>query len=158
MNEKIPMTSQGHKRLEAELFQLKTVERKAVIEAIASARALGDLSENAEYHAAREKQGFIEGRIAELESKITFADVIDTSKLTGDTVTFGATITLMDEDTDAEIKYQIVGADESDVAMGLLSIASPLARSIIGKRVGESVVVQTPKGERNYEILDIKFL
>lgn len=156
--EKIPMTIRGHKRLQDELVKLKIHDRKEVIDAIASARALGDLSENAEYHAAREKQGFIEGRIAELESKLAFAEVIDTSNLTGDTVMFGVTVTLLDEDTEAEVKYQLVGADESDVGQGLLSIASPLARSIVGKRVGESIVVKTPKGEKNYEILKIEFV
>lgn len=152
------MTSRGYERLQVELRKLVQTERKEVIEAIASARALGDLSENAEYHAAREKQGFIEGRIAELEAKLGLAEVIDTSKLAGDTVMFGATVTLVDEDTDVEIRYQIVGADESDVAQGLLSIAAPLARSIVGKRVKESVVVQTPRGEKNYEILQIDYI
>jgi transcription elongation factor GreA len=156
--ERLPMTSRGYERLQAELKKLVQIDRKEVIEAIASARALGDLSENAEYHAAREKQGFIEGRIAELESKLSMAEVIDTSKLTGDTVMFGATVTLVDEDTDVEIRYQIVGADESDVSQGLLSIAAPLARSIVGKRVKESVVVHTPRGEKNYEILKIEYI
>jgi transcription elongation factor GreA len=152
------MTSKGYERLQSELRKLVQTERREVIEAIASARALGDLSENAEYHAAREKQAFIEGRISDLESKLGLAEVIDTSKLSGETVMFGATVTLLDEDTDIEVSYQIVGADESDISQGLLSIASPLARSIVGKRVKESVVVKTPKGEKNYEILNIQYI
>ena len=152
------MTSKGYERLQSELRKLVQAERREVIEAIASARALGDLSENAEYHAAREKQAFIEGRISDLESKLGLAEVIDTSKLSGETVMFGATVTLLDEDTDIEVSYQIVGADVSDISQGLLSIASPLARSIVGKRVKESVVVKTPKGEKNYEILNIQYI
>jgi transcription elongation factor GreA len=145
-------------QLKLELIRLKTVDRKEVAERLDYAKSLGDLSENAEYHAAREKQGFIEGRIAELEGKLSRAEVIDTSKLSGETVMFGATVSLLDEDTDAILRYQIVGADESDIASGLLSIASPLARSIVGKRVKESVVVKTPRGEKNYEILAINFI
>jgi transcription elongation factor GreA len=152
------MTSNGYERLSKELKKLISKERPEVIEAIASARALGDLSENAEYHAAREKQGFIEGRIAELESKLSIAEVIDISSISGETITFGATVTLIDEDTENTIKYQIVGADESDISQGLLSIASPLARSIIGKKVKESVTVMTPRGEKNYEIMKIEYI
>lgn len=155
--ERVPMTAQGYARLEAELKTLKTVERSEVIKAIADARALGDLSENAEYHAAREKQGFIEGRITELESKLSRADVIDVTKLSGVTVRFGATVTLVDEDTDEESRYQIVGVDEADIKMGLLSFSAPLARALIGKSVGDSVEVQTPGGARSYEILKVEF-
>lgn len=155
--ERVPMTAQGYARLEAELKTLKTVERSEVIKAIADARALGDLSENAEYHAAREKQGFIEGRITELESKLSRADVIDVTKLSGATVRFGATVTLVDEDTDEESRYQIVGVDEADIKMGLLSFSAPLARALIGKSVGDSIEVQTPGGARSYEILKVEF-
>ncbi len=151
------MTAQGYARLEAELRNLKTVERSEVIKAIADARALGDLSENAEYHAAREKQGFIEGRITELESKLSRADVIDVTKLSGTTVRFGATVTLVDEDTDEESRYQIVGVDEADIKMGLLSFSAPLARALIGKSVGDSVEVLTPGGAKSYEILKVEF-
>jgi len=155
--ERVPMTAQGYARLEAELRNLKTVERSEVIKAIADARALGDLSENAEYHAAREKQGFIEGRITELESKLSRADVIDVTKLSGTTVRFGATVTLVDEDTDEESRYQIVGVDEADIKMGLLSFSAPLARALIGKSVGDSVEVLTPGGAKSYEILKVEF-
>lgn len=155
--EKLPMTSSGFDRLHDELKRLKTVERPAVIRAIEVAREHGDLSENAEYHAARERQSFIEGRLAELEDKIRRAEIIDVSKLSGDTVKFGATVTLADEDTDEESKYQIVGADESDISAGLLSITSPLARALIGKSVGDSVEVNTPGGARSYEIIKIHF-
>ena len=152
------MTLAGYERLQEELRHLKTVERPAIIKAIAEARDHGDLSENAEYHAAREKQSFIEGRVMELEGKISFAEVIDVKKLSGKTVTFGATVTLADEDTDEESKYQIVGADESDIAKGLLSITAPLARALIGKSVGDSVEVVTPRGSKSYEIVKIRFV
>ena len=155
---KVPMTVQSYARLQEELKTLKTVERPAVIAAIASARELGDLSENAEYHAAREKQGFIEGRIGELEGKIAYAEVIDPSKLSGDTVKFGATVTIVDEDTDKEVTYQIVGMDEADVKKKLLSISAPLARALIGKSKGDSVEVSTPVGEKAYEILSIEYI
>ncbi|MFN7709590.1 MAG: transcription elongation factor GreA [Holosporales bacterium] len=155
--ERIPMTARGFERLQEELKHLKTVERQAVIKAIADARALGDLSENAEYHAAREKQSFIEGRIAELEDKLSRAEVIDVAKIAGDTIKFGATVRLVDEDTDEEKTYQLVGVDESDIQKGLLSIAAPLARALIGKRVGDSVEVKTPGGSKAYEILEITY-
>ena len=151
--DKVPMTLSGYERLVEELRQLKTVERPAIIKAIAEARDHGDLSENAEYHAARERQSFIEGRVMELE-----AEIIDVKKLSGKTVTFGATVTLADEDTDEEAKYQIVGADESDIAKGLLSVTSPLARALIGKAVGDSVEVVTPRGSKSYEIVKIRFV
>lgn len=156
--DKVPMTLSGYERLVEELRQLKTVERPAIIKAIAEARDHGDLSENAEYHAARERQSFIEGRVMELEAKISLAEIIDVKKLSGKTVTFGATITLADEDTDEEVKYQIVGADESDIAKGLLSVTSPLARALIGKAVGDSVEVVTPRGSKSYEIVKIRFV
>jgi transcription elongation factor GreA len=156
--EKIPMTLGGYERLQEELRQLKTVERPAIIKAIAEAREHGDLSENAEYHAARERQSFIEGRVMELEGKISFAEVIDVTKLSGKTVTFGVTVNLSDEDTDEDVKYQIVGADESDIAKGLLSITSPLARALIGKSVGDSVEVTTPRGSKSYKIEKIRFV
>jgi transcription elongation factor GreA len=154
---KIPMTSDGFTRLEEELKHLKGVERPAVIRAIAEARENGDLSENAEYHAARERQSFIEGRVAELEDKIARAEVIDVKKLSGKQVMFGATITLLDEDTEEKIKYQIVGQDESDIRAGRLSISSPLARALIGKKVGDSVEVSTPGGSKSYEIVRLAF-
>jgi transcription elongation factor GreA len=156
--DKVPMTLAGYERLVEELKQLKTVERPAIIKAIAEARDHGDLSENAEYHAARERQSFIEGRVMELEAKISLAEIIDVKKLSGKTVTFGATVTLADEDTDEEAKYQIVGADESDIAKGLLSITAPLARALIGKSVGDSVEVVTPRGSKSYEIVKIRFV
>lgn len=155
--DKIPMTDGGFKRLEDELYKLKKEERPAVIKAIAEAREHGDLSENAEYHAAREKQGFIEGRIRELEHKISCAEVIKVSELSGNTVKFGATVTIVDEDTDEEIKYQIVGDEESDIKKGFLSLSAPIARAMIGKSVGDSVEVITPKGDKSYEILKVEF-
>jgi len=151
------MTAEGFRRLEEELRRLKSEERPAVIKAIEEARAHGDLSENAEYHAAKEKQAFIEGRVAELEDKVSRAEVIDPSTLSGDTVMFGATVKVVDEDTDEESTYQIVGAEEADIKKGLLSIAAPLSRGLIGKAVGESVDVQTPKGPRTYEILSVSY-
>ncbi|SMP29515.1 transcription elongation factor GreA [Shimia sagamensis] len=154
--EKIPMTRAGHTALEAELKQLKTVERPAIIEAIASARELGDLKENAEYHSAREKQGFIEGRVKELEAVIGLAEVIDPATLSG-TIKFGATVTLVDEDTDEEKTWQIVGEHEANVEKGLLNIKSPIARALIGKEEGDSVEVRTPGGQKGYEVLSISF-
>jgi transcription elongation factor GreA len=151
------MTAAGFARLQEELKHLKSVERPAVIKAIAEAREHGDLSENAEYHAARERQSFIEGRVMELEDKISRAEVIDVSKLSGDAVKFGATVRLADEDTDEETAYQIVGQDESDIKNGMLSISSPLARALIGKHVGDSVEVSTPGGSKSYEIVEIAF-
>jgi transcription elongation factor GreA len=155
--QKIPMTADGYARLEEELRHLKSVERPAVIRAIAEARDHGDLSENAEYHAARERQSFIEGRLSELEDKISRADVIDVAKLSGKQVKFGATITLVDEDTDEKTAYQIVGQDEADIKTKRLSITSPLARALIGKQVGESVEVATPGGSKVYEIVKVQF-
>lgn len=155
--EKIPMTPTGFTALDAELKNLKSVERPSVIRAIAEAREHGDLSENAEYHAAREKQSFIEGRVKELESVLSRADVIDPTKLSG-TVKFGATVTLVDEDSDEQRTYQIVGEAEADVDRGLLNIRSPLARALIGKDEGDSVEVRTPGGEKSYEIVTIRFL
>lgn len=154
--EKIPTTAEGYERLVAELKTLKTVERPAVIRAIAEAREHGDLSENAEYAAARERQSFIEGRVLELEDKISRAEIIDPSKLSSDKVTFGTTVTLADEDTDEEITYTLVGAEESDVSAGRLSIQAPLARAIIGKSVGDTIEVTTPRGSKSYEIVKIE--
>jgi transcription elongation factor GreA len=154
--EKIPLTRAGFDKLDAELKLLKTVERPAIIQAIAEARALGDLSENAEYHSAKEKQSFIEGRIKELEGVLSLADVIDTTKLSGP-IKFGATVALVDEDTDEERTYQIVGEYEADIENGRLNIKSPLARALIGKTVGDSVEVRTPGGERAYEILKVSY-
>ena len=154
--DKIPMTRSGCAALERELGELKSKDRPAIIRQIAEAREHGDLSENAEYHAAREKQGFIEGRIKELESILSRAEVIDTSKLTG-SVKFGAIVHLVDEDTDEERTYQIVGEAEADIERGLLNMRSPLARALIGKDVGDSVEVTTPGGQRSYEILAIRY-
>ena len=154
--EKVPLTRAGFVALDHELKKLKSVERPAVIRAIAEAREHGDLSENAEYHAAREKQSFIEGRIKEVESILSRAEVIDPSKFSG-SIKFGATVTLVDEDTDEEKTYQIVGEPEADIEKGKLNIRSPLARALIGKEEGDSVEVRTPGGERSYEILRILF-
>jgi transcription elongation factor GreA len=155
--QKNPITPGGAARLREELIQLKSVERPAIIIAIATAREHGDLSENAEYHAARERQSFIEGRIKEIEDKLARAEVIDPSKLAGDRVAFGATVKLSNVDTGEEATYQILGADESDLAKGSISITSPLARSLIGKQVGDEVKMRMPGGERTYEVLDITF-
>lgn len=152
------MTATGLAQLEEELKNLKSVERPAVIRAIAEAREHGDLSENAEYHAARERQSFIEGRISELEDIVSRAQVIDTSQLSGDTVRFGATVTLADEDSDDEVVYQIVGAHEADIKSGRLSVHAPLARALIGKHLGDSVEVNSPGGSKSYEIVDVKFI
>jgi transcription elongation factor GreA len=156
--ERIPMTAGGFKALEDEVNHLKTVERPSIIRMIAEARAHGDLSENAEYHAAKERQAFVEGRVMELEDKIGRADVIDVSKLSGATVKFGATVTLVDEDTDAQMKFQIVGDLESDAKKGRISISSPIARALIGKTKGDSVEVSAPGGARSYEILKVQFV
>ena len=150
------MTQAGHSRIDEELKHLKSVERPTIITAIAEARELGDLKENAEYHSAREKQGFIEGRIKELEAIISLADIIDTSKLSG-AVKFGAFVELVDEETDEEKTYQIVAEPEADIEAGRLNMKSPLARSLMGKDEGDSVEVRTPGGVRSYEILSIKF-
>ncbi len=157
MTDKIPMTADGYAQLEAELKHLKNVARPEVITAIAEAREHGDLSENAEYHAARERQSFIEGRVAELEDKTARAQVIDVSKLSGKMVKFGATVTIVDEDTDEEMTYKLVGEDEADVKQGRIGITSPIARAIIGKTIGDSVEVTTPSGVRGYEILKVRF-
>ncbi|MFC0342378.1 transcription elongation factor GreA [Paracoccus niistensis] len=154
--EKIPMTRAGFDQLDAELRDLKAVERPAVIRAIAEAREHGDLSENAEYHAAREKQSFIEGRIKELEMIISRAEVIDPAKLSG-SVKFGAKVTVVDEDTDEEKTFQLVGEQEADLERGLLNVRSPLARALIGKDEGDSVEVTTPGGQKSYEILSIRY-
>ncbi|WP_226554536.1 transcription elongation factor GreA [Celeribacter naphthalenivorans] len=155
--EKILMTRAGYTALNDELKKLKSVERPAIIQAIAEARELGDLSENAEYHSAREKQSFIEGRIKELEGILSLTDVIDPKTLSG-AVKFSATVTIVDEDTDEEKTYQIVGEHEADIERGLLNIKSPLARALIGKDEGDSVEVRTPGGEKAYEILKIAYI
>jgi transcription elongation factor GreA len=156
--EKIPMTAEGYQALDAELKRLKTVERPSVIAAISEARQHGDLSENAEYHAAKERQSFIEGRLAELEDKIARAQIIDVSKLSGKQVKFGATVNLIDEDSGGKSKYKIVGEDESDVQGGKISITSPIARALIGKQEGDVVEVMAPGGAKSYEIVKVKFL
>ncbi|MCB4771086.1 transcription elongation factor GreA [Ancylobacter sp. Lp-2] len=155
--EKIPMTAGGHAALEEELKRRQQVERPRIIDAISEARAHGDLSENAEYHAAKEQQALNEGRIAELEDKLSRADIIDVAKLTGDVVKFGATVKLIDEDTEEERVWQIVGDMEADAKAGRISISSPMARALIGKKLGTSVEVVTPKGARSYEIADVRF-
>ncbi|RJF87963.1 transcription elongation factor GreA [Oleomonas cavernae] len=155
--EKVPMTAGGYEALEAELKRLKQVDRPAVIQAISAAREHGDLSENAEYHAAKEKQSFIETRVIELEDKISRAQVIDVSKLSGTVVKFGAVITLVDTDTDEEQVFQIVGVDEANVKEGRLSVSSPVARAMIGKTIGDAIEVTTPGGHKSYEILQVKF-
>ena len=152
------MTAPGLQRLADELRHLKAVERPAIIRAIAEARAHGELSENAEYHAARERQSFIEGRVIELEEIVSAAEVIDPSTLTGDHVKFGAHVWVVDEETEKENTYQIVGVHEADIKAARLSISSPLAKSLIGKKVGETVSVPAPGGDRSYEILGIKFI
>lgn len=156
--QKIPMTAEGHKALDEELKHLKSVERPAVIAAIAEAREHGDLSENAEYHAAKERQGWIEGRVQELEDKIARAQVIDVSKMSGEQVKFGATVTLLDEDTEAESTYKIVGDDEADVKSGKISLSSPIARAMINKESGDVVEVNAPGGVKSFEILNVEWL
>lgn len=155
--DKVPMTAEGYAAVEAELKHLKTVERPRIIAAIAEARAHGDLSENAEYHAAKEQQGLTEARVADLEDKLSRADVIDVSKLSGKEVKFGATVTLIDEDTEQKVKYQIVGELEADVKERKISITSPIARALIGKSKGDTVEVTTPGGGKSYEIMSVKF-
>lgn len=154
--EKIPLTRAGYDKLDAELRHLKTVERPAIIQAISEAREHGDLSENAEYHSAKEKQSFIEGRIKELEGVLSLADVIDTARLSGP-IKFGATVKLVDEDTEEERTYQIVGEQEADIENGRLNMRSPLARALIGKEPGDSVEVRTPGGEKSYEVLSVSY-
>lgn len=158
MHQRIPITRQGLAQLKEELRHLKSVARPDVIRAIAQAREHGDLSENAEYHAARERQSFIEGRLAELEDKIARSEVIDVSLLSGNTVKFGATVTLVDEDTEEKLTYQLVGELEADVKAGRMPINAPLARALIGKAVGDSVDVTTPNGDKIYEILKVRFV
>ena len=152
------MTAEGYHALDEELKRLKTVERPAVIAAIGEARLHGDLSENAEYHAAKDRQGWIEGRIAEIEDKIARAQVIDVSKLSGSQVKFGATISVVDEDTEEQARYQIVGEHEADVKSGRVSITSPIARAMIGKESGETVEVNTPNGVKAYEITKVEWV
>jgi len=156
--EKIPFTFLGLETIKAELMKLKTEERPAVIKAIADAREHGDLSENAEYHAARERQSFIEGRVAELEDVVSRAEVINTVQITGETITFGTSVLVADEDTDDESEYAIVGPYEADLSKGLISTSSPIAKALIGKRVGDSVEVTTPRGLKSYEVLSIKVI
>ena len=153
----IPITPEGFAKLKTELEKLKTVDRKEIVEAIQEARSHGDLSENAEYDAAKERQGLIEARIAELESKFTRFDVIDISKISGKTVTFGATVVLENVDNGENRTYKIVGPDESDISQGKVSIMSPLARAIVGKKAGDDVIVQAPGGEIEYEIIEVSF-
>lgn len=153
----IPVTASGYARMEAELKKLKNEERPAVITAIAEAREHGDLKENAEYHAARDKQSFIEGRIKELEALVSHAEVIDPASLSGDSVKFGATVELIDEETDKQVTYQIVGEYEADLEQGKISITAPIARALIGKKPGDNAEVHTPKGQRYYEILSVKY-
>jgi transcription elongation factor GreA len=155
--EKIPMTQAGYTRLEKELKNLKSVERPNIIAAISEARAHGDLSENAEYSAAKEKQSFIEGRIQELEAVISRAEIIDVKSLTGDTIKFGATVKLVDEETEEELTYQIVGDYEADIKRNLISTSAPIGRALIGKKTGASVEVTTPKGARFYEVLSVEY-
>jgi transcription elongation factor GreA len=156
---KTPMTVVGAEKLKAELHRLKTVERPRIIQAIAEARSHGDLSENAEYHAAKEQQGFVEGRIAELDMKLATAQIIDPTTVNADgRVVFGATLRLMEEHSSQEVTYQIVGDHEADIAKGMISISSPIARALIGKELGDVVEVQVPGGVRSYEILEIRYI
>jgi transcription elongation factor GreA len=155
--EKVPMTAEGYHALDEELKRLKTVERPAVISAIGEARLHGDLSENAEYHAAKDRQGWIEGQIAEIEDKMARAQVIDVSKLSGKQVKFGATVSVIDEDTEEGARYQIVGVHEADIKAQRLSISSPLAKALIGKKVGDTISVPAPGGDRTYEVLEVRY-
>ena len=158
MSESYPMTILGYESLKAELKQLTSKDRPAVINAISTAREHGDLKENAEYHAAKEQQGFIEGRIQDLNAKLALANVIDIAKFSGDKVVFGATVSFVDVDTDEESNYQIVGADESDLKINKISVSSPIARSLIGKSVGDTFTIPIPKGKIEIEILEVKFI
>lgn len=155
--QKYPMTVEGHASLETELKQLKSVERPEIIQAIAVAREHGDLKENAEYHAAKEKQGFVEGRIKEIESKLALSQIIDVTKMSGDTVKFGATVTVVNEDTEEESTYQIVGEDEANVKLGKISNTSPISRGMMGKEVGDVFEIMAPGGARGFEITGIKY-
>jgi transcription elongation factor GreA len=157
MVDKNPITPEGAQKLRDELHRRKTVDRPAISHMIAEARAHGDLSENAEYHAAREKGGFNEGRIKELEDKIARAEIIDPTKLAGDKVAFGATVKLLNTTTDEEVTYRILGADEADINAGSISVTAPIAKSMLGREVGDEVKIRTPNGERVYEILEIAF-
>ena len=155
---KVPLTARGAAKLQEELQQLKSVERPKIIKAIAEARAHGDLKENAEYHAAREQQSFVEGRIKDIEGKLSHAQIIDVTKLDADgKVVFGATVVVLELDNDAEFTYQIVGDDEADIKHNLISISSPIARALIGKREGDDVFLQTPGGKREFEILEVRY-
>jgi len=159
VNSRVPLTARGAEKLREELKELKSVARPKVVQAIAEARAHGDLKENAEYHAAREQQAFIEGRIKEIESKLSHAQIIDVTKLNaGGKVVFGATVTLMDEESGEEVTYQIVGDDEADIKEGLISVSSPVARALIGKEEGDVVEVRTPGGVREYEIVSVQYI
>jgi len=155
--EKVPMTIEGYRKLETELHRLKTEERPRIIQQISEARDHGDLSENAEYHAAKDAQGLNEARVADIEDKVARAEIIDTSKLSGTTVKFGATVTLEDEESGDKVKYKIVGEDEANLRDGKISISSPIARALIGKSKGESAEVTTPRGARSYEVLKVEF-
>jgi transcription elongation factor GreA len=157
MMDKVPMTASGHQAMLEEIKHLKSIERPRIIKAITEARSHGDLSENAEYHAAKDQQGWLEARVAELEDKVSRAEVIDVTKLSGDTVKFGAFVTLVDEDSDEQSVYQIVGEFEADVKKGKISVTSPIARAIIGKKKGDSVEVMTPGGGKSYEIVKIRY-
>jgi transcription elongation factor GreA len=157
MAEKYPMTPAGHRALKDELKRIKEVERPANVLAIEEARGHGDLSENADYSAAKEKQSFLEGRIRDIEVKLAFADVIDPARLSGDRVLFGATVTVEDSDTSERVTYRIVGEDEADIKSGRISITAPVARALIGREVGDTVKVRTPKGQRELEIIEVKF-
>ena len=155
--EKNPITPEGYEKLRDELHHLRSVERPRVIQMIATAREHGDLKENAEYHAARDKQSFIEGRVKDIENKLARAEIIDPSKLAGDRVAFGAYVKMQNTETEEEAKYRILGADEADLAQGTISVTSPLARALLGKEVGDEVKVRMPGGERTYEILEVTF-
>ncbi|HCP34614.1 MAG: transcription elongation factor GreA [SAR324 cluster bacterium] len=158
MNGSYPMTQEGYDQLKTELKHLTSIERPEVINAIAEARAHGDLSENAEYHAAKERQGYIEGRIQELNGKLSSANVIDVSKLSGDKIIFGATVKFVDVDTDDEKCFKIVGEDEADLEKNMISVNSPIARALIGKKEGDTLVIPIPKGTIEVEVLDVQFL
>ncbi len=154
-----PMTTEGHRKLQEQLKKLKSVDRPAIIQAIAEARSHGDLKENAEYHAARERQGFIEGRIGDIEARLSMAEVIDVTRLAGQTrVVFGATVELIEVASGAGVTYQIVGEDEADIEIGLISISAPLARALIGKEEGDTALVPTPGGQREYEVVTIRYV
>ena len=158
MTDKVPMTPEGHAALKAELDQLRKIERPKIVNEIEEARAHGDLKENAEYHAAKDKQGFVEARIRDVEAKLALAEVIDASTMSGDRVIFGATVTIYDIDEDVEMRYKIVGDDESDLKSGKISYASPIAKALIGKVEGDEVVIRTPGGNRNVEILEVEYI